>query len=125
MREALFAGHTVVYYKDWLMVRKDQIERLMPALIEVINARYPKSVDVVQLTLANHSDLPLTPELASDMSFLNAADWVTVPAQSETVVGLKTGKRMRRVDVDIRVKNPLALPRTPFEMTLSISPKRN
>ena len=125
MREALFAGHTVVYYKDWLMGRKDQLERLMPALIEVINARYPKSVDVVQLTLANHSDLPLTLELASDMSFLNAADWITVPAQSETVVGLKTGKRMKRVDVDIRVKNALVAPRTPFEMTLSISPRRN
>ena len=125
MREALFAGHTVVYYKDWLMGRSDQLERLMPVLIEVKDARYPKSVDVVQLTLANHSDLPLTLELASDMSFLNAADWITIPAQDEIVVGLKTGKRMRRVDVDIRVRNALVAPRTPFEMTLSISPKRN
>ena len=125
MREALFAGHTLVYYKDWLMGRSDQLERLMPVLIEVKDARYPKSIDVVQLTLANHSDLPLTLELASDMSFLNAADWITIPAQDEIVVGLKTGKRMRRVDVDIRVRNALVAPRTPFEMTLSISPKRN
>lgn len=125
MREALFAGHTVVYYKDWLIGRSDQLERLMPVLIEVKDARYPKSVDVIQLTLANHSDLPLTLELASDMSFLNAADWITIPAQDEIVVGLKTGKRMRRVEVDIRVRNALVAPRTPFEMTLSISPKRN
>ena len=82
-------------------------------------------MDVVQLSLVNHSDLPLTLEFASNMSFLNAADWIAIPAQSETVVGLKTGKRMKRVDVDIRVKNALVASRTPFEMTLSISPKRN
>ena len=97
----------------------------MPVLIEVKDARYPKSVDVVQPTLANHSDLPLALALVSDMSFLNAADWITIPAQGEIVVGLKMGKRMRRVDVDIRVRNVLVAPRTPFEMTLSISPKRN
>ena len=104
------------------MGRERDLARLLPELIEVTGAHYPKGVDVLQLSLANRSDLPLTLELMSDMSFLNAADWVTIPAEGELVLGLKTGSRVEQLALKVRVRNALTAPRTPFEMTLSLEP---
>jgi len=125
LRQALFDGNTIVYYKDWLMGRERDLARLMPELVEVKGARYPKNVDVLELTLANRGDLPLTLELEGDMSFLNAADWVTIPAEGELKLGLKTGQRLEQVDLALKLRNVLSAPRTPFRMMLTLHPEAN
>ncbi len=123
LRQALFDRNTVVYYKDWLMGRERDLARLMPELIEVKAARYPKNVDVLELTLANRGDLPLTVELEGDMSFLNAADWVTIPAEGELILGLKTGQRLAEVALALKIRNVLSAPRTPFRMMWTLQPE--
>ena len=82
-------------------------------------------MDVLELTLANRGDLPLTVELDGDMSFLNAADWVTIPAEGELILGLKTGQRLAQVALALRIRNVLSAPRTPFRMTLTLQPEAN
>ena len=120
IREALFARRTLVWFKNQLFGRNEHLQPLLEASLSVVAAEYLPDTSVLKLTIANRSDATLLMHHDGEYSFMSSPDLLELPANQETVVVVKPGKKLNNLSLGFRVLNALVAPGEPAEFTLMV-----
>lgn len=119
LREALFAGRTVVWFKNLLVGRAEHLAPLLAASLSIESAAYPADSEVLSVTLRNRTDADLELLNTSDLTFFDHADLIEVPAHSSLALRVKTPARVARIELGFQVLNALTAPKQPAAMVLA------
>lgn len=96
IKEALFAGRTVTWFRDILAGKEEYLAALIKASIIVKNKGYIGDSDVLQIELTNTSDARFYLQNTSVYDFYANTDIIDLPAQSKVLLQVLTA----RGDVD-------------------------
>ena len=111
LREALFAGRTVVWFKNLLLGREAQLRPLLQAALNVTEAAYRKNLDVLDLTITNASDADIQLRNLSPYTFMHDGDDLTVPQHGKLKLSVRTVQRLAQVELEFEVGNALVAPK--------------
>ncbi len=109
IREALFARRTVVWYKNLLIGRPLELLPLLQASLSADHAAYRPATEVLEVTLANHSDAKMMLRNLTGFS-IGEHDIIEVPAHGEKTLYIRTGERLEDVTLSFEVLNALITP---------------
>jgi hypothetical protein len=120
LREALFAGRTVVWYQNLLLGREEHLKPLIEASLVVDEVAFARRNRTVNLTLTNHSDADfiLTNRMPHSITFVGYP--LEIPAHSTKTVVVRPGADATTLDLRFAVENALVAPRTPIEIAYSL-----
>lgn len=111
IREALFAGRTVVWFKNLLIGRETVLQPLLQAALDLEDAAYRNNLDVLDLSITNNSDADLQLRNLSPYSFMHDGDDLTVPQHGKLKLSVRTGRRLPEVELEFEVGNALVAPK--------------
>lgn len=111
IREALFAGRTVVWFKNLLIGREAALRPLLQAALDLEDAAYRNNLDVLDLSITNNSDADLQLRNLSPYSFMHDGDDLTVPQHGKLKLSVRTGRRLPEVELEFEVGNALVAPK--------------
>jgi len=119
IREALFAGRTVVWFKNLLIARKNPMKEILEVSLSIVSATYSGTSDVLQVEIENRSDSDFYLKNTSDYTFSESADILKIAQHGTTKVKVKTGKRLKKVELKFEVLNTLVKPKQHAKINLS------
>ena len=111
IREALFAGRTVVWFKNLLIGREAALRPLLQAALDLEDAAYRNNLDVLDLSITNNSDADIQLRNLSPYSFMHDGDDLTVPQHGKLKLSVRTGRRLPEVELEFEVGNALVAPK--------------
>lgn len=112
IREALFAGRTVAWFRNDLIGRPELIRPLLEASIQATEAQYQQDSTVATVAIDNVSDAAFVLMSEGDASFHERNDLVTLEPHATTHVHVKTGSWQQEIELRFRVLNAVTAPRT-------------
>jgi hypothetical protein len=110
IKEALFARRTVVWFRNLLIGREQQLQPLLAASLSASPLSYRATTQVAEVTLSNVSDADFDLRYTGDYTFMNNADRITVPAHGHIKLQIKPGKRSKNLTLPFVVENTLTAP---------------
>jgi hypothetical protein len=122
VREALFAKRTVVWFRNLLIGREEQIHELLEAGLTIVDAKYRPDITIADIVIANHTDARFQLRNLSQYTFMDSADRVEVAPNSTLTLAVKPGKRRRELQLRFEVENALVAPKTHPTITLKAMP---
>ena len=112
LREALFDGRTVVWFKDLLLGREENVLKLLRAALDIKDVRYRPGFKVVDMTMTNNSDATMRMRNLSDFTFAKHGDHFEIPAHGSIRMTARVGKLTEELLVEAEVVNALIGPKT-------------
>ncbi len=114
LQEALFALRTVVWFKNLLIGRPGPLNELLEAGLVIEDARHHSSLDVVLLTLGNHTEAQFRLRHVSNQtqSFHRHADIIDIEPHGTVELSLKPVNKLDEVALEFEVMNALTTPNT-------------
>ena len=112
LREALFDGRTVVWFKDLLIGREAQVVGLLKAALDVTEGRYEPGLQVGRIRIANDSDAPIRLRNLSGYTFPEHGDQLEVPPHGSIRLIVRPGALLEELELDFEVQNALIAPKT-------------
>ncbi len=110
IREALFEGRTVVWFKNTLFGYEPHMDEILQASLTVSSSYYAGIFDVLMLEVENHSDSDFQLKNMSGYSFFGTTDTISIPQHQITQIGVKTGTRLENISLEFEVQNALVKP---------------
>ena len=110
IQDALFAGRTVVWFRNLLIGREQHLQPLLQASLSASTLRYRNGTAVAEVVLSNTSDADFELRYTGDYTFMFSADRITVPAHGQIIVQIKPGKKLRKLNLPFVVENALTAP---------------
>ena len=110
IQDALFAGRTVVWFRNLLIGREQHLQPLLQASLSASTLRYRNGTAVAEVVLSNTSDADFELRYTGDYTFMFSADRITVPAHGQITVQIKPGKKLRKLSLPFVVENALTAP---------------
>ena len=123
LKEALFAGRTLVWYKNLLIGRKAEMTAMLDASLSVSAATYRKDTQVLDVSIANVSDASFELRNLTKMTFMDHADRIVLAPNAITTISVKPGKKRDRVKLKFEVQNALLTPKKHPIITLIAIPQ--
>ncbi len=119
VKEALLAGRTAVWYKDRLIGRKEWLEPLFGASIQV-NPPHLRTKDAVFFTVRNLSDADFVLQRTGQLGPQTA----TLPARTTTLVKVTTPAPAKPLVLEYTVTNLWIAPETGLPVRITIPAER-
>lgn len=110
IRQALFDKQTVVWFKNLLMGREAVLLPLLEASLTIESASYVAETEVLRVVFRNHSDAVFELENLTEISTIEHAELISVPAHTDLTVSFKPGLRREQVKLAFEVRNALIAP---------------
>ena len=117
LREALFAGRTLVWYKDLLLGREAHVVSMLQAALDIDEASYRPGMQVGQIRITNASDAPIRLRNLTDYTFPEHGGTIEVPAHGSARVIVRPGERLEELELEFEVTNALIAPKTHPRLT--------
>jgi hypothetical protein len=111
IKEALFKGRTLVWYKNLLIGEKKNMMPLLRASITLQSVSFAPGGELVNAVIANHSDADFQLKNTTDNTFVRHADLVEVPAHGTLELLVKRPGKSNRLALDFEVVNALIAPK--------------
>ena len=89
IREALFARRTVAWFKDLLIGRADVVDPLIRAILRVTGVETVTGTSMVDVTLTNSSNSPMTLRNSASVTFAHHGQTVVVPPLADLVLRVR------------------------------------
>ena len=121
IKQALFARRTVVWFRNLLIGRKEQLIPLLEASLTASNLSYRPQTSVAEVTLTNVSDAEFELRYAGDYTFMFSADRIRIPAHESIKLVVKPGETLDSLSLVFVVENALIAPGEHPDITLSVS----
>lgn len=119
LKEALFEGRTIVWYKKLLIAHKENMDELLASTLKISKAEYSEKSDVLHLEIENNSDAEFLLKNMSEHSFLYNADILKVAPHGITKLEVKTRKRRDKIALKFEVLNALVAPKRYAKISLN------
>ncbi|MCB1684110.1 MAG: Sb-PDE family phosphodiesterase [Pseudomonadales bacterium] len=110
IRDALMAGHTVVWFENLLVGRTAELLPLLEACLSIASQGFVEGRDILEVTLANHSDARFQLRNLSGLTFTSDHDVVEVAPHSETELRIRTPRTEDALTLRFEVLNALIAP---------------
>ncbi len=115
LKEALFAGRTVVWFKEQLIGRRELLEPLLEQCVEIA-APHLRSDRYVWVKVKNVSDLDIVLERTGNVGPRTA----TLPAGKTSLIRISTSKPNEPIELSYKVTNFLIGPDEGLPVTVRI-----
>ena len=112
LREALFDGRTVVWFRGLLLGREAQVASLLKAALDVTEARYLPGMQVGYVRIANDSDAPMRLRNLSAYTFPEQGGYLEVPPHGSTRLVVRPGELLEELELEFEVVSALIAPKT-------------
>lgn len=122
IRDALFAKRTVVWFRNLLIGREEQVQPLIEASLTITGAKYWPERDVADIVISNSSDATYQLKNLSGYTFMDFADRIEVAPNSSLTLSVKPGERRAEFQLRFEVENALVAPKTHPTITLIANP---
>lgn len=119
LREALFEGRTVVWFKNLLIAHKQNMQELLSASMKITKASYSGTSDILSVEIENSSDADFQLRNTGKYTFIRNADIVKIAQHDTTKISVKTGKRIDEIELKFEVMNALVKPKRYAKFSLS------
>ncbi len=103
LQEGLFEGRTVAVYNDLLVGKKEFLNPLIKASIEVVSASYLENTSILKLELKNNSSSDLMFENMMDYTFYDSSPVFTIGGLETKTVHVKTLKKLDTLDLELKI----------------------
>ncbi|XOV82315.1 MAG: Sb-PDE family phosphodiesterase [bacterium] len=123
LRSALFAGRTLVWFKNLLIAREPEMSAMLNAALQVTRAEYRTNTQVLDVSIRNHSDATFHLRNQSDMTFMDHANRVSLAPHAVTTFSVKPGAALTEVALRFEVENALLSPTTHPSITFNVNPQ--
>ena len=111
LREALFQNRTVVWFKDMLIGKEANMMPLLNSIIDIKSSEYIKDSQILKLVLRNNSSARLQLKNQSAYTFVDSTNFISMPANSEIIIQVKTLMKLDKLEIDFQVLNALITPK--------------
>jgi hypothetical protein len=115
LKEALVQRRTVVWYKDRLVGRREWLEPLFQACVQVVQV-WPRPKDTLAVELRNAGEIDIQLERTGKLGPAK----LTLPAQTVSLVKLSGVKPGQKVELSYTATNLLIAPKTGLPVALRI-----
>ncbi len=122
IREALFAGRTVVWFKNLLIGREEHLRPLLEASLSVGEARYLPDSEIAQVVLSNASDVRFELRNTSSYTYFYSSDRTEVPPHASVTLLFSTGKKRDELKLEFEIQNALVRPEKHPTIELIVKP---
>lgn len=112
IKEALMKGRTIVWYKNLLIGRENNIQPLLNAMMRIDSARYQDNSEILEVIIKNNSDTKIQMTNLSDYSFTSNHDIIEIPAHSTINLNVKTKEQLTSISLEFEILNALVRPKT-------------
>ena len=120
IKSALEARRSVAWFGNLLIGKNEVLQPLIEASITVSEATYQGPSSVVTVVVENASDATLILQNRSRYTFHAHADLITLPAQAETKIQVKTNDQTDRFVLDFEVLNAVIAPNRHPHVTIPV-----
>lgn len=120
IREALFAGRTVAWFRNDLIGKPELIQPLLSASIRVTGAEYQEDTTVATVAIENVTDASFVLMNEGEVTFHERNDLVILEPHTTTHLQVKTGTWKSEFQLRFRVLNALTSPRTHPTLLLTV-----
>ncbi len=120
IRAALRERRTVVWFKNSLIGRPQELVPLLEAIVQPARAEYLDNSTVLRVTFRNDSDATLLLRNRSAFGFHRDIDVITLAAHAETDVDVKSGTKVESLQLTFEVLNAITAPGTHPEIAVQI-----
>ena len=118
IKEALFEGRTMVWFKDVLIGKESNLVPLLQSVISIKSLGYQEGTQVdataettiLTVIIRNNSSTKLQLQNQSIYTFLKSTDLIEISSNSEIKLEVKTLKKLDNLQLDFRVLNALITP---------------
>ena len=110
IQQALFANRTVVWFKNLLIGREEQLLPLLKASLGISKLNYRPETSVAEVTVTNASDADFDLRYVGDYTFMFSADRIRIPAHDTVTLLIKPGRTLDSLDLEFIVENALVAP---------------
>lgn len=110
IQQALFANRTVVWFKNLLIGREEQLLPLLKASLGISKLNYRPETSVAEVTVTNASDADFDLRYVGDYTFMFSADRIRIPAHDAVTLLIKPGRTLDSLDLEFIVENALNAP---------------
>ena len=122
IKDGLFAGRTIVWFKNLLLGREDSLRALVDAAISVTGASYQPESDVLKVEILNSSDATFILQNRTRLTFMNSHDTIVLPANRTSTLHVKPGSRQSAVKLEFDLSNALIAPKEPLIIEWLVRP---
>ena len=112
IKEALMKGRTVVWYKNLLIGKENNIQPLLNAMMRIDSAKYQDNSEILEVIIKNNSDTKIQMTNLSDHSFMSNHDIIEIPAHSAINLDVKTKEQLTSISLEFKILNALVRPKT-------------
>ena len=112
LREALFDGRTVVWFKNLLLGREGPLMSLLKAALDVTEGRYQPGLHVGSIRISNDSDAAILLRNRSAYTFPEHGDLIEIPAHGSMLLAVRPGELLEELELDFEVVSALIAPKT-------------
>ncbi len=123
LKRALRKGRTVIWYKENLIGKHENLVPLINACLNSKDAFYINNSTVVNVKLENNSDASYSLRNISRYNFYSDVDVFTINPHGEKILDIKTGEKKRKFSMQFEVLNALTAPATHPVITILMKPK--
>ena len=125
IREGLFSGRTVAYFREFLIGKEENLLPLVNASLNVTEAHYRGSSQVLEINISNTSSAPFILRNKSGYTFHNSGDVVSIKPFETKMLEVKTVKKLEAMDLQFEVLNGIIAPNTHPTITIQAKPTGN
>lgn len=123
IRQALFEGRTVVWYRNLLMGRERDLKPLLNVSLQVAEAGWRGESSVLEVVFSNRSDAAFELENLTDHSLTTSARTLVVPPHSNDTYRFRVAERADKVTLRFLVRNALTTPDSHPEVVFKLTPR--
>ncbi len=123
LRSALFAGRTLVWFKNLLIAREPEMTAMLNASLQVTEAKYQPNTQVLEVSIHNHSDASFDLRNQTDMTFMDHANRISIAPHATTTFSVKPGEAATSLALTFEVENALLTPTSHPSITFNVMPE--
>lgn len=105
VKEALFAGRTVAWYKNMLIGKEEHLVPLISSCLEIGKIKYVGDSNLASVEIKNNSDADFIINSLSAYNLHGSSDIFTLKAHSTTTLEIKTLVRLEQFSMNFQVLN--------------------
>ena len=110
IKEALFQRRTVIWFKEILIGKEDNLLPLLESIISIESVGYDKGTQILNVIIKNNSSAKLQLKNQSRFTFLNNTNLIDLPGNDKIKLRIKTLKELDNLQLEFEVLNALITP---------------
>ena len=123
IKEALFAGRTIAYFKDMLIGKEENVVPLVEASLQITKAEYQPKANIVKIDIKNLTGVAFILANMSNYTFHAHSDIVTLAPHEITTIEIKTINRVSQLELPFQVMNAVIAPKKHPLLTFKVMTK--